>query len=135
MSRRMRCGALILITMVLVAFVLFLPSFARRSLPWNASEIREHYSDARFGSDFTRCLRAKIGQADFIAYADRLDLLEPYDAQNPKHAKVRWPSCSETWWTPPPSLDGARIQLLRDPNYYALAKYEDGYVYFGVISW
>lgn len=131
----MGCGAFISIPLALVAFVIFMPSLARRSLPWNATEIREHYSDARFGSDFTRCLRAKIEQADFIAYSNRLGLSESYDAKNPKHARVHWPSCSETWWTHPASLDGARMQLLSDPNYIALAKYADGYVYLGVFSW
>ena len=46
-----------------------MPSRARRCLPWNATEIQEHYSDSRFGSDFTRCLRAKIKESDFYAYA------------------------------------------------------------------
>jgi len=80
-------------------------------------------------------MRAKIAETDFIAFANKLDLSESYDAKNPKHVRVHWPSCSETWWTPPKSLDDARIQLLPDPNYIALAKYDDGYVYFGVFSW
>ena len=71
----------------------------------------------RIGCDFTRCLRASIAESDFIAYANRLDLTESYDAQNPRHARMHWPSCSETWWTPPKSLNGARIQLLRHQTY------------------
>ncbi len=135
MSRRIGCGALLLIPLAFFGVALLMPSLARRSLPWNATEIREHYSYARFGSDFTRCLRARIDESEFTAYANRLDLTEPYDAQNPSHARVHWPSCSETWWTPPKSLNGARIQLLPDPNYLALAIYDDGFVYFGVFSW
>ena len=135
MTRRTGCFAILLVPIVFVAVVLMLPSRARRSLPWNATEIQEHYSDARFGSDFTRCLKAKINENEFNGYADRLDLTETFHRGDTRHSRIHWPNCSERWWTPPKSLDGAKIQLLPDPNYFAVAKYHDGYVYFGVFSW
>ena len=132
-----RTGCLAVVAVFLVAICLFLaaPSWARRSLPWNATEIKEYYADTRFGSDFTRCLKAKINAADFPAFADRLNLTRTYNDKKDRMVNVQWPSCPEPWWDPPASIDGARIELLPDPNYYALAKYHEGYVYFAVFSW
>lgn len=135
MSCRAGCLTILLIPIIIVGTLMLLPSRARRSLPWNATEIQEYYSDSRFGSDFVRCLKAKINEDDFTDYARKLELTEIFDEHNARHDRVHWPNCSESWWTPPKSLDGARIQLLSDPNYFAVAKYHEGYVYFGVFSW
>jgi hypothetical protein len=134
-KKRIGCLALFAIPIAVVTWLAIRPSLARRSLPRGATEINEYYADSRFGSDFVLCLRAKIQERDFAQYAKRLRLNATYEPNNPKHSRVHWPSCPEPWWTPPSSLDGAHIELIDDPNYYALAKYHEGYVYFGVFSW
>jgi len=72
------------------------PSCARRMLPWNATEINEHYDGS--GSDFIRVLRAKIDLDDFDDYANALGLTE---RNYLPHTDLFWPSCSRTWWDPP----------------------------------
>lgn len=84
--RRWGCAAVMVTLTALVSFMIFGPSLTRWSLPWDATDIQECYSDARCGSDSTRCLRATIKKNDFIPYANRLGLSEVYDAENPRHA-------------------------------------------------
>ena len=114
--------------------LLLIPSRARRALPWGASDIREYYTDSRFGSDFQRCLRARIDESDFDAFADRLDLLRTY-TKDDSDLPLNWTACDEPWWTPPDSLLGARFQHTDGDDYFALAKYHDGYVYFVAFGW
>ena len=112
-----------------------MPSFARRSLPWNATEIRELYHDARFGSDFLRCLKAKIDRDDFDAYAKRLNLSETYDPKLHADLVMSWNGCDEPWWNPPKTRDGVRFETANGANFYAMALWHEGHVYFKVFSW
>ena len=112
-----------------------IPSRARRSLPWNSTDIREHYKDTRFGSDFERCLKAKIDEKDFVAFATRLKLTEKYDATRQADLGMHWGSCDESWWDPPNTLDEVRFQPTNGGNFYAMAAWHNGYVYLYVFSW
>ena len=112
-----------------------MPSWARRSLPWNATDIHEHYEDARFGSDFKRCLKAKIDEEDFDGFATRLHLTEEYDPNRHADLSMHWGSCDEPWWDPPNTLDGVRFKPTNGDNFYAMAAWHEGYVYFYVFSW
>lgn len=114
---------------------MLMPSWARRSLPWNATEIHEYYSDSRFGSDFVRLLKAKIDREDFEAYAERLKMSEVYDPEQHTHLLGSWYGCDEPWWDPPTSLDGVRFEPANGRNYYAMATWHEGYVYVKVFSW
>ena len=114
--------------------LLMMPSRARRALPWGAADIREHYSDSRFGSDFQRCLRARIDEPDFDAYAERLDLTRSYGAKG-SDLPLSWTSCDENWWNPPDSLIGARFEHENGNDNYAMAAFHDGHVYFVAYGW
>ncbi|QDT01881.1 hypothetical protein K227x_02500 [Rubripirellula lacrimiformis] len=107
-------------------------SRARRALPWTATGVQEHYQDSRFGSDFQRCLRARINESDFDAFAKRLDLTRTYGADD-ESLPISWTACDATWWTPPRSLVGARFE--HDGDYYAMAAFHDGHVYFVAMGW
>lgn len=112
-----------------------MPSWARRSLPWNATDIHEHYEDARFGADFKRCLKAKIDEQDFDAFATRLELTETYDLTRQSDLNMHWGTCDEPWWDPPETLDGVRFRPINADNFHAMAAWHEGYVYFYVFSW
>jgi len=135
--KRVRLGCLIVTGVVLISCAgLFLtPSRARRALPRGASDIQEYYEDARFGSDFQRCLRARIDESDFDSFATRLDLNRVYS--KPEHADLPlgWCGCTEPWWNPPDSLEGVRFEHNDGDNYFAMAKYHNGFVYFVAFSW
>ena len=123
------------VLVLLCSGLLIMPSWARRSLPWNSTGIHEHYEDARFGTDFKRCLKAKIDEEDFDAFATRLQLTEEYDPIRHADLSMHWGSCDEPWWDPPNSLDGVRFQPTNGDNFYAMAAWHEGYVYFYVFSW
>ena len=129
------CLALIVVLVLACAGLLLMPSAARRALPWNATDIHEYYSDARFGSDYMRCLKARVTHEGFLEFARRLKLNDKHDPENHRHELVSWPGCAEPWWDPSPSLEGALFEYTTDKTYYAVAKYENGYVYFTAFSW
>jgi hypothetical protein len=117
------------------AGIAFMPSLARRSLPWNATDIHEYYKEARFGSDFVRCLKARIDKEDFDAYAKRLGLTETYDRDKHADLHMQWNMCREAWWDPPNTLDGVRFEPTNGESFFAMAAWREGYVYFVVFSW
>ena len=129
------CLSTLGVLVLLCSGLLMMPSWARRSLPWDSTDIHEHYKDARFGSDFKRCLKAKIDEGDFDAYATRLKLTEEYDPDRHADLNMNWGSCDEPWWDPPKTLDGVRFQPTNGDNFYAMAAWYEGYVYFYVFSW
>ena len=88
------------------------------------------------GADYKRCLKARVTHEGFLEFARRLQLNDPYDPK--KHRDlVSWPGCAEPWWDASASLEGALFEEARnkDDNYYAVAKYENGYVYFVAFRW
>ena len=107
------------------------PSRARGALPWNATEINEHYDG--IASDFARLLRAKIDEDDFDSYATSLGLTEHY--ANSPVPNMSWPRCSESWWNPPASMQNVRYEPIEREDYSVMAAYSDGYVYFAATSW
>ncbi|MGB6041788.1 MAG: hypothetical protein WBF93_01410 [Pirellulales bacterium] len=119
-----------------VAWHFFTASLARRSLPWGATEIHEHYSDSGFPHyDFHRYLKARITETEFKAYAAKLNLSRIYSTEKHADLSPRWGSLDEPWWTPPASLDGAYFDHIDGDDYFAMAKYDNGYVYFVAMSW
>ena len=108
-------------------------SGGRRALPWSATDIHEYYDGPV--SDFMVCLRARIKESDFDSYANRLGLDQVYVESEHKSLLVSWMPCQEVWWTPPKSLDGARFQYQEGETYFAMAKYEAGFVYFVAFAW
>ncbi|AMV33687.1 hypothetical protein VN12_16280 [Pirellula sp. SH-Sr6A] len=135
--KRRNVGCLITLGAILFVFAGFwmVPSRARRSLPWNATDIHEFYEAARFGSDFKRCLKAKMEERDFDAYATRLMLTEIYDPGRHADLGIHWGHCEESWWDPPESLAGVRFESSKGEEYFAIADWQEGYVYFYVLSW
>lgn len=129
--KRLRLGCLILTGLIVLscAGLLLMPSRARRALPWSASDIREYYWGQEFGSDYHRCLRARIDESDFDAFTDRLNLDRTY-TEDVAGLPLGWVGCDEPWWTPPDSLLGARFEHRERDGYFAMAKYHNGYVYF-----
>ena len=95
------------------------PSRVRSALPWNATEIEEHYDG--LASDFIRILRARIDEDDFDSYAQRLGLTEKY-AENPA-TNIHWPTCDQPWWNPPDSLDNVRYEPIELDDYLVIATY------------
>jgi hypothetical protein len=116
-----------------VIYALYGPSRARAALPWHATNIQEHYHDFGIIPDFTRLIRANIDEDAFDAFASRLGLDRSY-ASYPEPT-IRWPSCNETWWDPPSNMTGARYQFNRGDDYYAVALYHEGRVYFAATAW
>jgi hypothetical protein len=128
----LRIGCLYAATLVmLVCLALFLmPSAARRALPSDATEVHEHYRDARFGSDYVRCLKARVSRDGFVEFARRLNLTEEYVSEKHCRLELSWHACNEPWWNPPASLEGALFEPGSDKTECAMAKYENGYLYF-----
>ena len=135
--KRIHVGFLALIGVLVLACtgLVLMPSTARRALPWEATDIHEFYSDARFGADHKRCLKARVTHDGFLEFARRLKLTEKYDRMKPRDEPVSWPGCVEPWWDASASLEGALFEDALDTNYYAVAKYENGYVYFVAFRW
>lgn len=129
------CLSTIGVLVLICSGIVFMPSRARRSLPWNAADVHEHYEDARLGSDFVRCLKAKIAKSDFDDYANRLELTEAYDRVRHANLNMDWNLCSQPWWNPPDTLDGVRFQPTNGEDVFAMAAWHKGYVYFVVFSW
>ncbi len=129
------CSVLLVLVILSCTGLLLMPSRARRALPWSATDIRENYSSARFGADYSRCLRARISESDFPAYAARLNLDRVYSYADHAELPLSWSWCDEPWWNPPASLEGARFEYDPDHNCHAIAKYENGYVDFDAFAW
>lgn len=129
------CFTTIGLVVLVCSGIAFRPSLARRSLPSNATDVHEHYEDARFGSNFVRCLKAKIERNDFDEFATTLKLTEMYDATLHSDLGMNWGLCDEPWWTPPDSLDGVRFQRANGESCFAMASWHEGYVYFAVFAW
>ena len=111
-----------------------MPSRPRRALPWGATDIQEQDSDSRVGSDFQRCLRARIAESDFDGYAERLALTHTYSTED-SDLPLSWTSCNELWWNPPDSLTGARFEHENGDVYFAMAAFHNEYVYFVAFGW
>ena len=77
---------------------------------------------------------ARIEKSDFDTFADRLDLVRTYSSSDAK-LELHWTRCGEPWWNPPNSLLGARFEHTNGHDYYAMAKYHEGYVYFVALGW
>ena len=112
-------------------YIFLAPSLARGSLPASATEIHEHYTDARLGADYTRCLKAKVDEAGFELFANRLGLDQVSDSTNTLIKGIA--DCDEPWWNPPQEYVGARFE--KADHHFAIAVYHDGYVYFSVRGW
>ncbi len=67
------CLSTLCVLVLLCSGLLLMPSWARRSLPWNATDIREHYEDARFGSDFKRFLKQGLTNKTSMPSPSRLN--------------------------------------------------------------
>jgi len=115
-----------------------IPSKARRALPSSATDIQEHYSDAGFTGDFTRVLKARLPEQDFLLYAKNLGLTEKYDPS--KHDSIsshvgtivgRVPN----WWDDPRDLDNCYFLYTPDKDFMERIKWKNGWVYFLAISW
>lgn len=109
----------------------FAPSLARGALPASATEIHEHYTDARLGADYTRCLKAKVEAAGFEEFVVRLGLDQVSDSTNTLIKGIA--DCDEPWWDPPDKYVGARFE--KAEHHFAIAVYDRGYVYFSVRGW
>jgi hypothetical protein len=79
-------------------------------------------------------LRAKIEQEDFDDYASRLRLTKCYSTDpNPL---IRWPNVQvEEWWNPPDNFETAQYQYSEGDEYFSVAIYHKGYVYFAAFEW
>lgn len=104
----------------------------RRALPESASDVHEWFWDDGFLPDYSYYLKARIGPDEFRPYVGKLGLA-PY-RQPPKYEdgdfRINWRSRGsfhEDWWKPSDSLDNTFVSV--DGQYWAYAKYEDGYVY------
>lgn len=126
---------LVLLFLAVIVFfgyrMFFGPSLARGSLPTSATEIYEHYTDARLGADYTRCLKAKVDEAGFDEFIDRLGLDQVSDSTNTLIKGIA--DCDEPWWDPPEEYVGARYE--KADHHFAIAVYDRGYLYFSVRGW
>jgi hypothetical protein len=119
--------------MVLLAL---LPSRARRALPWEATDICEHYWDDGFQGDFLRCLKAKVSEEGFHSYVRALGLCHVYSTQQHKNLPLTFRvGCDEPWWNPSDSLDDAYFSHTPGKEHFALAKHENGHAYFVGFAW
>ncbi len=110
------------------------PSRARTALPWGATDVNEFYQDYGILPDFVRVLRARIDSDDFDGYARRLGLNRNYSTD--RSPAIQWPrNCNQDWWNPPESLENARYQYSDGDEYFAVAVYHEGFVYFAASSW
>ncbi|EMI47486.1 hypothetical protein RRSWK_00006 [Rhodopirellula sp. SWK7] len=116
-----------------MAYAIYGPSRARGALPWSATNIHEHYHDFGIIPDFTRLIRANIAEDEFDRYATRLGLRRSYSTD--PEPMVGWPRCDEPWWNPPDDLTDARYDYSDGDDYYAIAVYHDGSVYFAATAW
>ena len=90
--------------------------------------------DCRLHEVLDRALRAKIEQEDFDDYASRLRLTKCYSTDpNPL---IRWPNVQvEEWWNPPDNFETAQYQYSEGDEYFSVAIYHKGYVYFAAFEW
>ncbi|MBS0208996.1 MAG: hypothetical protein JSS27_08595 [Planctomycetes bacterium] len=125
------------------ALVLFLSaagcggSTARNALPSSATDIHEYYWDDGFQGDFVRCLRAKMTEADFSIYVNRLGLKERYETSKHENIPVHFfGRCTEPWWDPPLDLkEGAYFKYTPKEEYFQAVGYRNGYAYFVAAAW
>ena len=134
------CGSLIGLFVLGIAFLIFfgdmIPSNAARALPGSATDIHEYYWDDGFQGDFTRTLKAKMPESDFLEFVNNLDLKDRFDPAIHGNGPVSFTvPCDEEWWNPPTSLDNAFINYKRGDEYFAIAKYHDGHAYFAAFCW
>jgi hypothetical protein len=67
----------------------------------------------------------------------QVDSLAPYPAYSePEHADpgLFWPSCDESWWDPPDSMEGAFFKQDGEDS-FVIAKCHGGRVYFAAVCW
>ncbi|MHC4871843.1 MAG: hypothetical protein ACYTFY_08355 [Planctomycetota bacterium] len=110
----------------------FLPSNARGRLPDSATEIKEYYWGA-WSADFTRALKARIPQEDFVKYANSLGFVK---YEKDRHGKFPNDGPADlTWWDLPENTTDCYIDPESNKHYQSWVKYADGYVYFYAVAW
>ena len=115
-------------------YVLLFHTGIRRALPWNATEIVEYYEGYGILPDFLLCLKARIKEGDFPAYAQRLGLTL-YDKEVDGAWEFGTNACDKPWWDPSPSMAGAYLKDRTAEEFYMMAKHENGFVYVIVDRW
>ncbi len=111
------------------------PSAARKALPPSATEIQEFYRGAGF--DFIRCLKAKLPQSDFEAYAKSLSLTKSYTAGQDTSDFVTMNITGHfPEWFDPPGVDRASaVKYESGGAWVSVLQYHEPYVYFFVFDW
>jgi len=99
-----------------------------------ASDIHD-YTPPHFNltGDFTRFISADCSEADFHRFARQQGLTTQFTEDNPKGI-MSWPSCSQPWWTPPKSYQGAYYSFDDRGQCYIMA-HSAGHLYYAVIVW
>jgi hypothetical protein len=124
--------AFLVVTVVLFYGAYFVStSETYRSLPWSASEIRQHYWGETFLPDYEYFIKAKIPAEEFEPFA-RGRGLTPHTADRQYSDKTRsisWSSAEKLkWWDPSASVEGTYVAQAGDA--WVMAKYENGYLYY-----
>ena len=76
--------------------------------------------------------RISMSESEFQQFALDKELNQVYCEAEHHSLLQSWPPCGQPWWNPPESLDGARFS--RNEQEFAIAKYDDGYVYRVIIE-
>lgn len=132
--------AFLLAVCSLVVMTFFIKSPATAMLPDSASHVDEYSSSFLFASDFTRCVTANIDIDGFNQYVKNLKMIyfsSNVDIDEPP--SFFWESCPLSSWKERRKKHNDTDMVFIDPNsggdYYAMARYSDGYVYFMAMSW
>jgi len=97
----------------------------RLALPWSATDIQDDLITAGFLPDFWYVMKARIPEADFAPYVERLQLKPLASARQER--SVIWNCSQAPWWNPTLSMERAWYRGGKDWAIYA--KYEAGWLY------
>jgi hypothetical protein len=115
-----------------------MPSNARRNLPKSATDIQEYYH-GYFNGDYTRVLKARLPAADYLQYANNLELRNHVKSREtlPREGFYLMPQLKHAglrWWNPPEEWGDCYYSSTPEGSPFASIVWHDGWVYFYACS-
>jgi hypothetical protein len=105
-------------------YALTKPMAVRQALPLRAVvAMHEHYQDSAPLPDFVHCVRTEITSQDFKLFVARMKLV-------PYRGVRSFPSCEAKWWAASADSSGAFFNPENDEQTQAMAKFENGTLYY-----
>ena len=132
-----------LIIIVLLPFIgypirEFQTSNGRKTLPADATHVKEDLIHGFFGGDHTRLLMASMPAIRFSEYAKSLGLYQRFDPgvhQGFKSILNTKIGGAPLWWTPPEVDSTTYFEHKKGDDYLRVLRYHNGTVYLLESSW